>query len=182
MMMDDKERIEYIMLEKQLSNTEFCAVTNIAPATLSHILGKRSKPTLAILRNIVTGFPDLNPEWVLLGSGEMYRQPTSTSINMEEEHDPDDGASLFSSVTDGTDVFEGMNDIFGNVPSSSSPVRTQERPQQHKRTIAEKPEAPVQSLSDIVRETLSLVQKPQRKIVEVRIFFDDGTFETFSSH
>jgi hypothetical protein len=119
---------------------------------------------------------------VLLGSGEMYRQSASTSINMEEEHDPDDGASLFSSVTDGADVFEGMNDIFGNVPSSSSPVRTQERHQQHKRTIVEKPEAPVQSLSDIVRETLSLVQKPQRKIVEVRIFFDDGTFETFSSH
>lgn len=182
MMMDDKERIEYIMLEKQLSNTEFCAVTNIAPATLSHILGKRSKPTLAILRNIVTGFPDLNPEWVLLGSGEMYRQSASTSINMEEEHDPDDGTSLFSPVTDGTDVFEGMNDIFGNVPSSSSPVRAQERPQQYKRPVAEKSEAPVQSLSDIVRETLSLVQKPQRKIVEVRIFFDDGTFETFSSH
>ena len=92
--------------------------------------------------------PDLNPEWGLLGSGEMYRQSASTSINMEEEHDPDDGASLFSSVTDGTDVFEGMNDIFGNVPSSSSPVRTQERHQQHKRTIVEKPEAPVQSLSD----------------------------------
>lgn len=182
MMMDDKERIEYIMLEKQLSNTEFCAVTNIAPATLSHILGKRSKPTLAILRNIVTGFPDLNPEWVLLGSGEMYRQPTSTSINIEEEHDPDGGASLSSSVTDGADVFEGMNDIFGNLSSSSSPVRAQERPQQYKRPVAEKSEAPVQSLSDIVRETLSLVQKPQRKIVEVRIFFDDGTFETFSSH
>ena len=123
----------YIMLEKQLSNTEFCAVTNIAPATLSHILGKRSKPTLAILRNIVTGFPDLNPEWVLLGAGEMYRQPTSTSINIEEEHDPDGGASLSSSVTDGADVFEGMNDIFGNISSSSSPVRAPERPQQYKR-------------------------------------------------
>ena len=85
-------------------------------------------------------------------------------------------------MTDGTDIFEGMNDIFGNVPSPSSPVRAQERPQQYKRPVAEKPEAPVQSLSDIVRETLSLVQKPQRKIVEVRIFFDDGTFETFSSH
>ena len=110
------------------------------------------------------------------------RTINSTSINIEEEHDPDGGASLSSSVTDGADVFEGMNDIFGNISSSSSPVRAQERPQQYKRPVAEKSEAPVQSLSDIVRETLSLVQKPQRKIVEVRIFFDDGTFETFSSH
>jgi hypothetical protein len=38
-----------------------------------------------------------------------------------------------------------------------------------------------QNISDIVRETLEQTQKPQRKIVEVRIFFDDGTYETFYS-
>ena len=82
--MDDKERIEYIILEKQLSNTEFCAKANIAPATLSHILSGRSKPSLAILRGVVTGFPDLNPEWVLLGTGEMYRN-LSLSVLQDED-------------------------------------------------------------------------------------------------
>jgi hypothetical protein len=37
-------------------------------------------------------------------------------------------------------------------------------------------------VQEIVAETLKQQQKPQRKVVEVRIFFDDGTFETFSAN
>jgi hypothetical protein len=36
-------------------------------------------------------------------------------------------------------------------------------------------------VQEIVAETLKQQQKPPRKVVEVRIFFDDGTFETFSA-
>ena len=31
----------------------------------------------------------------------------------------------------------------------------------------------------VVREVVKYIDKPQRKITEVRIFFDDGTYETF---
>lgn len=34
----------------------------------------------------------------------------------------------------------------------------------------------------IVRETVKYVDKPQRRITEIKIFFDDGTFETFSNN
>ena len=33
----------------------------------------------------------------------------------------------------------------------------------------------------IVRETIKYLDKPQRKITEIRVFFDDGTYETFSA-
>ena len=36
-------------------------------------------------------------------------------------------------------------------------------------------------LQPIVRETIKYLDKPQRKITEIRVFFDDGTYETFSS-
>jgi transcriptional regulator with XRE-family HTH domain len=32
----------------------------------------------------------------------------------------------------------------------------------------------------IVKETIKYIEKPERKIVEIRIFFDDGTYETLS--
>ena len=32
----------------------------------------------------------------------------------------------------------------------------------------------------ILNEQTKIIDRPQRKIVEIRIFFDDGTFETFS--
>ena len=34
----------------------------------------------------------------------------------------------------------------------------------------------------IVREMVKYVDKPQRKITEIKVFFDDGTFETFSNN
>ena len=33
----------------------------------------------------------------------------------------------------------------------------------------------------LMRETIKYVDKPQRKITEIRVFFDDGTYETFSA-
>ena len=36
--------------------------------------------------------------------------------------------------------------------------------------------------AQIVRETIKYIDKPQRKIIEIRIFFDDGTFEVFSGN
>ena len=49
------------------------------------------------------------------------------------------------------------------------------------------PGAPLQSLPKegdipgqyIIRETVKYVDKPQRRITEIRVFYDDGTFDTF---
>ena len=180
--MDDKERIEYIILEKQLSNTEFCTKANIAPATLSHILSGRSKPSLAILRGVVAGFPDLNPEGVLLGTGEMYRNSSSSVFSNEDSESAQEGTSSNSPESEETlGVFGSMNDMFAQSPSTNIYNKgVAERSAAQGRAAVEKHEKPQMNLSDIVRETLEVIQKPQRKIVEVRIFFDDGTYETFS--
>ena len=37
------------------------------------------------------------------------------------------------------------------------------------------------SPSPQIQEVVKYVDKPQRKITEIRVFYDDGTFETFSS-
>lgn len=36
-------------------------------------------------------------------------------------------------------------------------------------------------LKEIVREQIRFIEKPQPKIVEIRVFYDDGRFETFKS-
>ena len=41
------------------------------------------------------------------------------------------------------------------------------------------PESGTQQIP-VVREIVKYVDKPSRKITEIRIFFDDGTFEVFS--
>ena len=40
----------------------------------------------------------------------------------------------------------------------------------------------ISQVAPIIKETIKYIDKPQRKITEIRVFFDDGTFETFSAN
>ena len=40
-------------------------------------------------------------------------------------------------------------------------------------------QTPIFAPKEIVREEIKYVEKPARKITEIRIFFDNGTYETF---
>lgn len=57
----------------------------------------------------------------------------------------------------------GHSDLFGSETAPSSGVN------------------PTPSLVSQVQEVVKYIDKPQRKITEIRVFYDDGTFETFSS-
>lgn len=160
--MDDKERIEYIIKQLGMTNVDFAAKAGIAPATLSHITSGRSKPTLTILRGIIAGFPQLNPEWVLMGSGSMYKDTTKISI---ENTDSDE---LLSPNGDAT--------LFPTLDTQTSPRSKRDYPS---RLIPTGP-----SMEEVVRSTVAAmttaVKPQQRKIVEIRIFFDDGTYQQFN--
>lgn len=181
--MEDKDRIEQIMIAKGLNKVEFSAKTGIATASLSHMSSGRSNPTLSTFRAILKAFPDLNPEWVYDGIGEMYRSVESSSV------DASNGSSNFSSETSGGESFSRTSsvysseptDIFANIVTEVS--KDTRKPQTS--NVYPKSSAPVQvgsslSAAEIVKETLLQMHHPKRNIVEVRIFFDDGTYEAFS--
>ena len=188
--MEDKDRVELVIKEKGLLNNVFCDMTGIAPASLSHILSGRSKPTLPILRNIVSTFPDINPVWMFLGEGDMYLDVDANAPNNIDRGSGSSMNNINSSMAaagsaSSDDDFSNIN-IFstltagGNGENSKMGARVAV-PNTNAHSYAGSTQANQMKLSDIVRETISLVQKPQRKIVEVRIFFDDGTYESFSS-
>lgn len=170
-----------------MSNVEFCSQTCMAPATLSHILSERTKPTIAILRNIVEAFPDINPMWILLDQGEMYLAADSTSQVLPESNAGEQSAGAVDDVDDVFGAFRmglGGNDASGlssrsavpqNIPSAHGTGNAVPRASQ---TAAMTPRVNVEEVVDL---TLRRLQKPQRKVTEVRIFFDDGTYETFST-
>lgn len=61
-------------------------------------------------------------------------------------------------------------------PSSES-VAEIKFPSPDANPVAPTPTPPQQ----ILRETIKYIDKPQRKITEIRVFFDDGTYEIFSA-
>ena len=56
-----------------------------------------------------------------------------------------------------------------------TPEGTDER--ENRKEMASK--SPVFTPKEIVREEIKYIEKPARKITEIRIFFDNGTYETF---
>ena len=189
--MTDSERILEIIKVKHLNNVQFCNLTGVSSATLSHITSGRSNPTLTILRNIINGFPDLNPIWVYSGEGNMFKDTSNESDSFldetQSEATPVSGAVAPPSLTESSNA----NDSF--VPNGSRGGRSLgslftsdtsggvDALKPLARSAAEQT-ASMASLSDVVRETIAQVQPQQRrvrKITEIRIFFDDGTYESF---
>lgn len=189
--MTDKEKIELILKEKQLNNTQFCSLVGIAPGTLSHILSGRTNPTLNILRSIKFVFKDINPEWLFWDSGPMFL----ADVVSDDETDGVEGDDVVPVDEFPPTLHEpAQPDLFSQPQSAGSRVsgeRTYASGRSASRPGSANPVEPMASqgnaalsasdVSDIVSETLKQMRPAQRKIVEVRIFFDDGTFETFGS-
>ena len=184
--MTDKEKIELIMQDKHLNNTQFCNEVCIAQGTLSHIRSGRTEPSLNILRNIAQAFPDINPAWLFYDEEPMYKNAASPTKENDETDD-----TYMNDVATADVVPDGQLPLFAfpestpkpsknNVAdaNTSAPVST---PASSRRSSTHIPVYTALDVQGIVAETIKQQQKPQRKIVEVRIFFDDGTFETFSN-
>ncbi|MCH5176315.1 MAG: helix-turn-helix transcriptional regulator [Prevotellaceae bacterium] len=185
--MTDKEKIELIIQDKHLNNTQFCNEVCIAQGTLSHIRSGRTEPSLNILRSIAQAFPDINPAWLFYDEEPMYKNAATPTPKNDEADDtyidnmsPADTTSdvqlpLFAFSPDDTKQSKGS----AANSNASTPIQPAASPRRSSST-----NIPVYTALDvqgIVAETIKQQQKPQRKIVEVRIFFDDGTFETFSN-
>jgi hypothetical protein len=68
------------------NKTAFGRAAGLQSGLLAGIIGTRqSKPSFEVLQKILTGYPTVNPTWLLFGRGEMLaeQKPTPT---YEEEH------------------------------------------------------------------------------------------------
>ena len=68
-----KERIERILKEKSLSSNKLAEMLEVQPSGISHILSGRNKPSMDFITKLLTVFPDISPDWFILGKGDMYR-------------------------------------------------------------------------------------------------------------
>ena len=147
-----KDRIFQFMKQQGLSQKQFANELCVAEATLSSIFTGRTRPTNALVAAIHERFPEVSISWLMFGEGDMYAGETVKE----------------SPVAPPSSTSQG--DLFAN---SSPQIAAQE---------AASPSSLPPSPQPILRETIKYIDKPQRKITEIRVFFDDGTYETFSAN
>lgn len=151
----------------------FASHLGTSPATINSIYTGRTRPTLAIVDSIKQRIPNINLEWLMYGVGSMYATNTTAGNAMADgEQTLDFTNSATSSASDGAVNQTAMS---GQQRGESYLDFTDE-------TSAPTPYQNVQRRQpEVVRADMKYIDKPQRKIKEIRIFFDDGTYESFES-
>ena len=75
-----KERLEKFIRTEGLTPSRFAEIMGVQPSNISHILGGRNKPSFDFIEKMLLRFPKVNPDWLLLGKGSIYRTPEVSSL------------------------------------------------------------------------------------------------------
>lgn len=149
-----KDRIKQLMESQHMTQQTFSDFIGISSASLSSIFNGRTKPTLNTVEAIRSKFTKINLDWLLYGSGPMFRDEAAIENTNGE--------------SDASAPIEGMFD-FGTPAPTPSYSNSGNKNNYGMNTNEKNP----------VRADLNFIDKPQRQITEIRIFFDDQTYESF---
>ena len=193
-----RERIKQIIEREGMSQSQFADFIGVNRPTLSHVIAGRNNPSMEIVMKIHQKFPNINILWLLDGIGSYEDDavteytpgldaaedlhagdtPTppqwNTDGNNGETHATLASPSAMPATEDDTSMRFYQGELFAENPifAAESTVAAKKRKETPLQTP---PKAPYMSdtQTDYARKFL------QRKIVEIKIFYDDGTYETF---
>jgi transcriptional regulator with XRE-family HTH domain len=155
--MDIKDRIKIIMDKENILSGAFAETVGVQQSTLSHILNGRNNPSLDVIIKIHQKYNYINIEWLLYGTGDMTNNVQSTAMSKKEKE-----PSLFAN-----------NLPFNN--KNNEPHKPESRKELASPQSIEIP------IKETIKQEIKYIEMPARKITEIRIFFDDNTFEIFKS-
>ena len=135
----------------------FADYIGLAPATLSSIFNGRTRPTLNVVEALKKKIPNINTDWLMFGSGEMFQNTADKSFS--DQTPSENGNSNQSLMLD-----------FDQNPSPTAPNMGQ---------MAQNPALVKNSRLEPIREEVKILDKPQRRVIEIRVFYDDQTWDTF---
>ena len=90
-------RLRLILDKEELTSSQFANIVGYRPSSISHILSGRNKPGFDFIREILKKFDTINPEWLILGRGEMYK---TTDKVVDKDNEPTVRESIKTSKVD----------------------------------------------------------------------------------
>ena len=139
-------RLKQFLAAENISQSQFADEIGVARASVSHILSGRNKPGFEFIENMLSHYPALNSEWLIMGKGKMYKEATERPI-FSEPSQPSEG--LFS---------QPVETVIPQAPAAEP-----------------KPEysAPIERKA--LEKAAQVIDK-QKNIVKVVVFYDDNSF------
>ena len=161
-----KDRIKQIMDTQHMTQQTFAAFIGISAATLSSIFQGRTKPTLNIVEAIKRKMPNVHTEWLLFGNGTMF----------EDENIYNTSSSTLPNVGNGEEMLNFGDDDDSTTASISG---VQPISQNLQALQSQQVRKNMQSKQQSLQTDLVFRESERRCITEIRVFYDDQTWECF---
>jgi len=169
--MDELERVKKIMLQLQLNSAQFALEIGIQGSTLSHLLHGRNKPSLDVLKKVLSRYPNINSDWLIMGIGPMFRgekdsqTPNLFAFNDEIHSLPT--VSVPSTPSNSTAPLTSIQESKSHVEQTSS---------------ISAPEAAVLAPNIHHSAVQSIISEiPPKSVKKIIVYYTDNTFQEFMS-
>ena len=83
-----KGRIKILLEHFRVSPSQFADKIGAQRSAVSHILSGRNNPSLELLQKILTNYPQVNPDWLLMSKGNIEREELRRPLKRTAEADP----------------------------------------------------------------------------------------------
>ena len=146
------DRLRRFLEIEGLSPARFAEILGIQRSGVSHLLSGRNKPSFEFIEKLLGAYPDLNPEWLILGKGRPYKSD-------RQGHETTLDSDLFTKIDDGsTAQIEQQEAENETIDGENRPSEVSENP-------------------IIGRDSGLPCNKFAKKIARIIVFYNDGTYE-----
>lgn len=167
------------MEQMGMTQLEFANRIGVSPASLSSIFTGRTNPTNNHVSAVHRAFPDININWLMFGEGDMY---------VHQEKPADEDSPLFSQDSAASRNFTAQQPQATTDPQRDGETQLAFTPDNDGRSIntAVSSRTKMQVLhgegagAQHEFPELKYFDKTTRRIKEIRVFYDDGTYEAFT--
>ena len=102
-------RLKQFLAAENITQSQFADTINVVRASVSHVLSGRNNPGYDFIKAIMTAYPALSMEWLILGRGKMYHDSPTDAVTVPPEPD-------FPPLYHEPDLFENLDKQDENIP------------------------------------------------------------------
>ena len=136
-----------------MTQKEFAQFTGISEGSLSGVFNGHTRPTLQMVDLIHQRLPNISTDWLMYGQGPMYR---------DQVEDKTEGEQVDANALSNAAIVQTSSPLLFSTDDIISTAKTELR------------------TGNSVRQVVKYLDKPTRKITEIRVYYDDQTWETFA--
>ena len=170
----ENEQISVILENEGLSASQLAERLGVQRSMISHLQSGRNRVSLDLMKKIHHSFPHISLQWLMDQEGDYYEEGVAPLVSTPKQPSSE-MKSLFDDESinnpSGLKVEKGTENE--KIPASGEDVVDFSTEKRDKMAVS--------TPKEVVCQSIPTKEKPTRKIVEIVVFYDDGTYENYLS-